>query len=171
MAARIQDESRVNEILDIIEGLNRFEIQIGIFGQDDSKILMIARVNEFGVDIDVTDKMRKYLHAMGLHLKSDTDKITIPERSFIRGSYDSNKTRLMRVVERNLEKLFNFELNLDQFQNQLGQYCVGFIQEYLTNLRNPSNHPYTLEQKAPKTNPLINTGELREKITYKVVRK
>lgn len=167
----VKDTNNVEKLLNIIDDLASHEIHVGIFGQDDSKILMIATVNEFGWNIDVTDKMRGYLAATGLHLKADTKQIHIPERSFIRGGYDKNKANIEKQISNKIEKVITFELTVDQFYNQMGQACVGMIQEYLTNLSDPANHPYTIDNKNGKTNPLINTGELRQKITYKVVKK
>jgi len=46
----------------------------------------IAWVHEFGYTIAVTPKMRAYLHHKGLHLKTTTTHIHIPERSFLRAA-------------------------------------------------------------------------------------
>ena len=167
----IEDVNNVPKLLKILEEITSFEIRVGFVGQVDSKVLMIASVNEFGCQIEVTEKMRGYLGATGLHLKKETTHINIPERSFIRGGYDENKAKMDQIIDGLLERVVTMEISVSQFQNQIGQYCVGLIQEYLTNLRDPENHPYTVDQKGGKTNPLINTGELREKITYKVVKK
>jgi len=171
MADYVKDVSNVDKLLKVIDEITKFEIHVGIQADEGSKILMIAYVNEFGFQIDVTDKMRAYLGATGLHLKKETTHINIPERSFIRGGYDENKAKMERIIENLLEKVILMQITVSQFQDQIGQYCVGLIQEYLTNLRDPENHPYTVDQKGGKTNPLIDSGELREKITYKVVKK
>lgn len=168
MSIRVTDNSRVNDLLHTINELNKRKIQIGIFGNSGSKILMIATVNEFGCDIQVTDKMRSYLHSQGLHLKKDTSEIHIPERAFIRGGFDENKGKINRMVKDLLKKLFDFEITLEQFWNKIGTHVVGMVKEYMTSLRQPSNHTYTIQKKG-SSNPLIDTGELREKITYKVV--
>lgn len=46
-----RDENHIPELIKILEELNRTEIHIGIFGKDDTHILMIANVNEFGCTI------------------------------------------------------------------------------------------------------------------------
>lgn len=171
MAATVTDVSHVDELLRVMKEITSFEIRVGIQGTEDSKILMIAHVNEFGFQIEVTDKMRGYLGATGLHLKKETTHINIPERSFIRGGYDKNKAKMERIIEGLLERVILMEITVSQFQNQIGQYCVGLIQEFMTDLDSPENHPYTVENKGGKANPLIDTGELRQKITYKVVKK
>lgn len=167
----VKDVNNVDKLLNIMKQLIEFEIHVGIQANEESKILMIAHVNEFGFKIEVTDKMRGYLGATGLHLKPETTHINIPERSYIRGGYDANKAKIERIVEGLLKRVILMEISVTQFQNQIGQYCVGLIQEFMTDLSSPEKHPYTIEQNGGKTNPLIATGELRQKITYKVVKK
>ena len=53
----------------------------------------IARVHEFGKLIEVTPKMRAYLHSQGLHLKPDTEYIVIPPRSFLRATLNDQAFR------------------------------------------------------------------------------
>ena len=166
----MKDETRVPEFLKMLKELTSYHLEIGIFGEDDSEMLMIANVNEFGIQIEVTNKMRNYLHAMGLHLKASTKHINIPERSFLRSSFDLNKNDFINKGQPLLEKVIALELPVREFYNTLGEYIVGQVQEHLTSIREPKNHPFTIEQKG-SSNPLIaRTGHLRESITHKVVR-
>lgn len=48
-----------------------------------AELVMIAKVQEHGITIDVTPKMRGYLAATGLHLRADTLAVVIPPRPFI----------------------------------------------------------------------------------------
>lgn len=165
---RVHDESRVPEFLKMLQDLMNTHIEVGIFGEDDSKILMIANVNEFGMNIKVTPKMRGYLHSIGLHLSKDTREIKIPERSFIRSGYDLNKNKVMDKGEYLLNQVLNLELPVDTFFNVIGEYIVGLIQDHLTSIKDPPNHPVTIANKR-SSNPLIDSGRLRDSITYKVV--
>lgn len=171
MADYVKDVSNVGLLLDVMKEITSFEIHVGLQADEDSKILMIAHVNEFGFQIKVTDKMRGYLGATGLHLKPETTHINIPERSYIRGGYDANKAKMERIIEELLEQVVLMQISVSQFQNRIGIECVRFIQEFMTDLNSPEKHPYTVDKNGGKTNPLIDTGELREKITYKVVKK
>lgn len=161
-------QDNMDRFTTLVQELNRKVVKVGIFGEGDSQMLMIATVNEFGCNISVTPKMRNYLHANGLHLKKGTKNIRIPERNFFRGGIQAKQRNIQSFIEGQLEKLFTFRISLNQFYNSVGQYAAQSIQEYLTDLRVPPNHPFTLERKKPKTNPLINTGHLRESITYKI---
>lgn len=49
----------------------------------------------------------------------------------------------------------------------LGNVAVGEVQQYITYLDSPPNAPSTVKRKG-SSNPLINTGALRQSITYEV---
>lgn len=67
-------------------------IKVGIIGSrayekhpdSDLTNAELGAVHEFGVTINVTEKMRNYLHSQGIHLKKDTTTVVIPTRSFLR---------------------------------------------------------------------------------------
>ena len=56
---------------------------------------------------------------------------------------------------------------LNQTLEQVGAVAAGAAQVYMTELRDPPNAAYTIEQKG-SDNPLIDTGALRASVTYKV---
>lgn len=58
---------------------------------------------------------------------------------------------------------------LDQTMEQIGAFAAGATQTYMTDLKEPPNSPYTIEQKG-SSNPLIDTGALRASVTYKVTK-
>lgn len=166
---KVHDESNVREFLKMLKELTSTHLEVGIFGDSGGDILMIANINEFGCSIKVTPKMRNYLHVIGIHLKKDTEEINIPERSFIRGGYDAEQNNIIKKGDVLLEKVINLELPVITFFEILGEYIVGRIQEFLTDLKDPPNHPATIANKG-SSNPLIASGRLRQAITYKVVR-
>lgn len=168
---KVTDETRVPEFMAMLKELTTTHLEIGIFSSSGGDILMIANVNEFGVSINVTPKMRGYLSgALGIHLRKDTKTIEIPERSFIRGGYDANVNKMQKQGEKLLEQVINLQLPVDVFFKTLGESIVGMIQEFMTDLKNPPNHPATIANKG-SSNPLIDSGRLRQSITYKVVRR
>ena len=61
-------------------------------------------VHEYGVTIKVTDKQRRYLHAIGLHLKADTKTINIPERAPVRITLMDNKDAIAKAIMETLNK-------------------------------------------------------------------
>ncbi len=188
-----------------IKSIRNNVIKIGIFGEDDSFILMIATVHEFGKVI--VPKTSKYLtipvnkKSYGKSAKSFKDlyvlktdsgelylvrnkgkdsieflywlakKVEIPERSFIRGSYDNDKNKIMAFVEKQLNKFLTLKIDEATFWNSIGEYAVSDVKQYITDLKSPPNSSATLAAKSPKSNPLINTGRLRGSIVWKKVRK
>lgn len=165
----MKDKSRVPELLKVLEELDSYSIQIGIFGEDDSDILMIARVHEFGVKVTVTPKMRGYLHHIGIHLKPSTQHINIPERSFIRASFDEEQAKIISAGEKLIKQVIMLRTPVRTFFDVMGEYIVGLVRNYLVDLQSPSNHPVTVQRKG-SSNPLIDTGRLRDSITHKVVK-
>lgn len=166
----VRDTNNVNKLLRTLTKLQRKKIKIGILSKEDGKILTIANVHEFGVTIYVTKKMRAYLHRIGIHLKKETKVINIPERSFIRSGFDENKDDMGNKVSMLISNLINDDIDVDTFYEAIGHYCVGKIQEYLTDLSNPPLSPVTLENREHGgSNPLIDTGKLRDAITFEIV--
>lgn len=97
--------------------------------------------------------------------------VKIPERSFIRGSYDENKHNIFKRNRRELNALLGFQIDRNQYFDKMGEYMVGLTKKYMTDLKNPANSGITLSAKSPKSNPLINSGRLRNSVVWKVERK
>lgn len=126
----------------------------------------LAGIHEYGVKITVTPKMRAFLHAQGLHLKDTTTEIVIPERSFLRSGHDENSDRIIAQTERALGQVLAGKMSVDDMLDLYGEQMATAIKTYMRDLRDPANHPYTVEQKG-SNNPLVSTGELIESITWK----
>ena len=78
---------------DLMEDLGeKYSIRVGIIGEQayekhphtDLTFAQLGAIHEFGATINVTDKMRAYLHYNGMHLTKDTSDVIIPTRSFLR---------------------------------------------------------------------------------------
>lgn len=169
MPGHVTETNRVPQVLAVMDELRNTHLEVGIFAPEGSEEYMIAMVNEFGCDITVTDKMRKYLAATGLHLKATTTQVKIPERSFIRAGYDANQDGLTKIVEGLLPRVIHMTMSTEQFYGIVGEYIVGKLHEYVQSLNSPPNHPYTIEKKG-SDHPLINTGRMNQSITYRVVK-
>jgi hypothetical protein len=63
----------------------------------------IAQVQQEGVKIKVTPKMRGYLHGQGLHLKKKTKTIEIPARPWF-GISKEAEARSLIIVEEEIER-------------------------------------------------------------------
>lgn len=127
----------------------------------------LASIHEYGCKIKVTPKMRAYLHRQGLHLKKTTEFITIPERSFLRSGFDKNNPAVLKDIERMLPLVLEGKMSVKQYCDEVGLTLASSIKEYATELREPPNHPFTIDQKG-SSNPLVGTGTMIESITYEV---
>lgn len=176
MSYEVKDKNNIPKYIDMLEELTSTVIEVGIFGKDGERyedgtpILLIANVNEFGLNISVTPEMRAYLHGQGLHLRNSTREIRIPERSYIRSGFDDREKKFRKTANKLLEQVLMQEIRLDTFFKTLGEYIVGELQDYMTDIRTPPNHPFTIAQKG-SSNPLIDTGRLRQAITFRVVKR
>lgn len=48
---KVTENNRIIKLIDELNQLNKYSLQIGIFGEDDSFMAMLAQVHEFGVII------------------------------------------------------------------------------------------------------------------------
>lgn len=126
----------------------------------------LAGIHEYGCTITVTPKMRAFLHYNGLHLSDSTKEIKIPERSFLRTGHDENVDRIIKQTERALGQVIAGEMSIDDLLDLYGQQMATAIKTYMRDLSSPPNHPHTIEQKG-SSNPLVDTGQLIESITWK----
>ena len=111
--------------------------------------------------------MRAFLHRQGLHLKSSTTHIKIPERSFLRSSHDTKADEVLKSCERAVGQVLAGKMSVEQYLDMVGRDYMSMVKDYIVELSTPPNHPYTVEQKG-SDNPLVDTGGLVESISYRV---
>lgn len=151
----VHDENNVPEFKEMLRELSSKEIKIGILGEgkgsgdhtegEDATILEVAHFNEYGTK-------------------------NMPERSFIRASFDDNQEDYAGKGEKLLRQVIAMETKPKSMYKALGEHIVGKTQEFLTELTDPPNSPITIALKG-SSNPLIDTGQLRDSIEHKVVDK
>jgi hypothetical protein len=163
----IRDKNNIPEVIRALRKLHNKTIKVGVFGSDDSELVTIARVHEYGAEIPVTPKMRAWFAANGFPLKKETTVITIPERSFLRSGYDENKDEIIDKVKQLLPSVLEGNVNPQLFMEMIGLEFAGLIQKKLRNLRDPANSSMTIERKG-STNPLIDTGRLVGSIRHEI---
>lgn len=146
-----------------IDDLNGLKVNVGVGGEH----AWLAAIHEYGCRIQVTPKMRAFLHRKGLHLKKTTTEIVIPERSFLRSGFDEHKDSVIRTTEGVLPDVLLGTLSVEQYGVLVGLQLATAIKEYAVLLRDPPNHPFTKEQKH-SSNPLVDTGDMINSITYEV---
>lgn len=154
-----------------LKKLNGKKVNIGIVGKSDSLLLTYAAVNEYGANIKITPKMRKYLASQGLNLKATTTHIVIPERSYIRSTFDNKK--VLKALENKIvptaAKVALGKLPAESILEYIGIYYTAAIKSTIANMREPENHPFTVERKGSGKGILVDSGRLLTAISYEVV--
>jgi hypothetical protein len=149
-----------------LKALKNREVNVGHL--DGGEQAWLAGIHEYGCKITVTDKMRKWLAANGLHLKPSTTTITIPERSFLRAGFDKYHDEVVTKCE----KALGAELikgNVDDLLEMVGQLLRDKIVDYgIEEVNTPPKHPFSLQMNPGKTNPLVVSGDMLEALTFEV---
>lgn len=179
---------------DLMKDLDKkVSIRVGIIGtqayekhpHSDLTMAHLGAIHEFGATIQVTEKMRAYLHYLGIHLKPETTTITIPARSFLRDTFfnDQAKERLMDFAglgSREFNKEF-FEYKMATNQEffmdvckAIGAKALEMVQDsfraggYPTKWQPISEVTRRNRIADPNNPPLQDTGDLMDSITVEV---
>lgn len=94
----------------------------------------------------------------------------VPERSFIRGWADEQQDWITKLIKAVLVTALKGQITKVQGLEQIGQRCVGAIQQRIADKGNGAYDGLkeeTIKRKGSDV-PLINTGQLRSSITYQV---
>ena len=89
----------------------------------------------------------------------------IPARPWLNPGVASGNAEYLNIIERVLSDGEQLDVALER----IGVVAVGKVQKYMRDLRTPPNAPSTIKRKG-SSNPLIDTGVLRQSVTYKVTR-
>ncbi len=93
--------------------------------------------------------------------------VTIPERSFIRSTIQGKSKEIKAVSRAQLKKVINGSTTTEKGLGILGAFTAGLIQEKFTSNNWAPNTARTELRKGSST-PLIDTGQLRQSISYEV---
>lgn len=91
----------------------------------------------------------------------------IPARPFLRNAMRGNLGKYRQQLKTAAPLIIKGLKNTHNVLSRLGIQAVGDIQKSITSLRTPPNAPSTIARKG-SSNPLIDTGEMRQSTTYVV---
>lgn len=91
----------------------------------------------------------------------------IPSRPFLMNAVRKNKRTYVNALKSSAAQILNGDTTMTMILNRLGILAQGHIQEEITNLQSPENAASTIARKG-SSNPLIDTGEMRAAVTWKV---
>jgi len=89
--------------------------------------------------------------------------IKIPARPWLNPGVASGNVEYLAIIEKTIAD----KGTIEQALNKVGVVAVGKVQKYMTDLRTPPNAASTIKKKG-SSNPLIDSGALRQSVTYKI---
>lgn len=95
----------------------------------------------------------------------------IPERSFMRSTFDENVKKYGKALEKGLKEALDDDFDVLHIRNALGRVGLRVtrdIQRKIRALREPPNAPRTIAEKG-SDNPLIDTGRMRQSIDHEII--
>lgn len=122
--------------------LSQKKILVGIVGDVDSEVLQIAHAHEYGDG-------------------------RLPERSFIRASFDADQAALNSIVSGELSKVLSGQTTPSAAAESIGAQSAQLVQNFIDS--NRVTPPSDFSKKTQHTT-LYETGtHIRDRIAYKVV--
>lgn len=91
----------------------------------------------------------------------------IPERPFLRNAMRDNRQKYRDGMKASAKKLLMGQTALQTVLRKLGIDAQGDVQESISTWATPGNSQATIDLKG-SSQPLIDTGEMRKAVTYKV---
>jgi hypothetical protein len=85
----------------------------------------------------------------------------------MRNAMRANRSQYLSAMKSSAAKLVMGQTTLSQIMSKLGILAQGDIQGAITSLTSPPNSPVTIEIKG-SSKPLIDSGEMRAAVTFKV---
>ena len=92
---------------------------------------------------------------------------SIPQRSFLRSTVSENETGYRDVMAGLAKRVVNQKDTPEQAMGKLGQTVVSDVQKKIAEGIQPELSPETIQRKK-SSKPLIDTGHLRQSITWEI---
>jgi hypothetical protein len=91
----------------------------------------------------------------------------IPPRPFLAPAIDKGSPQYQRLAEMMIPKVLSGEMTMTILLEQMGNLAEGHVKQEITDLKIPPNAKSTIAAKG-SSNPLIDSGDLRQSIRYVV---
>lgn len=116
---------------------------------DGTSVIMVGAVHEFG-----------------------SPSRNIPQRSYLRSTLVENKRDYKRLFRKLSRKIIRGEITKEQALGILGLQLQGDVREKITDIKDPplktSPRPASRNSPGGGDNPLLDTGHLRQSITFQI---
>lgn len=91
----------------------------------------------------------------------------VPARPFLANAMRDNNRAYHAKMKTAAKSIFEGRMTVNVALGRLGALAQGDVQESITSLQSPPNSPATIALKG-SSNPLIDTGEMRQSVTWDV---
>jgi len=147
-------------------------VKVGVLASSGSEMVTIALSNEFGATIKSLKAWRWLMANMskvGLKPKKRSGKkeIIIPERSFIRSTFDNRQ--VLESVNKIGQRIF-LQAGIRQALSAVGLKLESAVRNTMNGDIQPDNHPFTVIKKGAGKNTLNATGRLQQQISSEVIK-
>lgn len=165
MARRVRDIDRgMRAAVRRVLRASRASVSIGVHGDSPSYVRgqsepatgpQVAAFQEFGT-----------LDMYGVS-EPTRGRAGVPQRSYIRSTVDENLGLYRRIEANAVGRIVDGTMEPKRAMGLIGEKVKADIQRKIVELDDPPNTEATIEAKG-SSNPLIDTGQLRQSIQYKV---
>lgn len=91
----------------------------------------------------------------------------IPPRPFLLNAMRKNRAKYLEQMRKGAKAIIRGQAQVATILRRLGIEATGDVQNEIVDLRSPPNSPTTIKMKG-SSNPLIDTKEMHNKVTWKV---
>ncbi len=148
------DEEKLDGVLRHLYAANK-SLKVGILEgaqttSEGPSIAEIAYWNEYG-----TKSIKKNIH--------------IPARPFFRNAISNNTDTWAESIKSQLKTMGVTDKNVvEKVLKKTGQLMRSDIQQSISKGGFVPNHPYTIKMKGGRSTPLVDTGDMRNAVSYEV---
>lgn len=168
-------DDKWEEILKEHKDLDGIQVESGLYGDGgapDKNVAARGAVHEYGIPkgIRITDKMRNYLHFIGIHVRNDTKRIFIPSRPFMRSAFDNNLNENEAIIKKWYGDFLDNKIDLRKFLNKIGVLTSSQIKMSIKSGSYEPLHPVTKRLKG-SSKPLLDSSVMMNSVKHKIVKK
>lgn len=152
----------VNKVIDKDRGFNRIKNDLSLLNNSYTKVGLPEDGKPAPIDEGITEMSELVM----VYAANEFGTKRIPERSTLRAAVDENLPQTNKLVQKMYEAVVANTITVKNALSTIGEFLTGKVQKKIIALKTPVNAPATLRAKYPKTNPLINKGQLVQSITH-----
>lgn len=155
----IEKETQIGKAIRRLNKENKVVFKTGIFGKDNSEMVMIGAVHEFGAEYKV--KKTHYVPPLKRYVKAGTI-VKIPARRWLSLGYQRNKKFYHELIKKNLKQKSEGKKNFESINEEIAFAIARTIKSELGR-----DMPPPLKYR--NGTPLIDNGDLKRAIGTKIV--